>query len=162
LAKRGDRVVGIEQFEVGHARGSSQGFSRAIRLCYYEHPDYVPLLRRAYELWHELERESGAKLLYMTGGLDMGAGACELGAGAVGGGSVRAAREHGLPHEMLARGEIARRFPQFRLPREFEGLYEPNAGFLVPEDVIKAHVGLARRHGAEVRCGEAVESWRAD
>src|SRR5262245_12997995 len=117
LARRGKRVLGIEQFEVGHARGSSHGFSRAIRLCYYEHPDYVPLRRRAYELWHELERESGAKLLHLTGGLYMGTAASELVSG-----SLRAAREHALPHEELTRAQIAARFPQFRLPEEFVAL----------------------------------------
>src|SRR5262245_46547525 len=111
LARRrghGKRVLGLEQFEVGHARASSEGFSRAIRLCYYEHPDYVPLLKRAYELWHELERESGEKLLHLTGGLYMGRATSELVSG-----SVRAAREHALPYEELTHGQIAARFPQF-------------------------------------------------
>src|SRR3989440_1640077 len=68
LARRGVRVLGLEQFDIPHTRGSSHGFSRMIRMAYYEHPDYVPLLRRAYELWHELERESGTDLLHLTRG----------------------------------------------------------------------------------------------
>src|SRR3954467_11045521 len=72
LAQRGVKVLGLEQFGIPHSLGSSHGESRMIRLCYYEHPDYVPLLRRAYELWHELESDSGQKLLHMTGGIYMG------------------------------------------------------------------------------------------
>src|SRR5690242_4785970 len=74
LARRGLRVLGLEQFSIPHAFGSSHGYSRMIRLAYYEHPHYVPLLHRAYELWAELEQASRQKLLYITGGLYMGPG----------------------------------------------------------------------------------------
>src|SRR5690242_15251784 len=89
LARRGARVLGLEQFDIPHALGSSHGQSRMIRLAYYEHPDYVPLLRRAYELWHELESISGQKLLYLTGGLYIGQRD-----GEVVGGSLLAAHQH--------------------------------------------------------------------
>src|SRR3954471_21874612 len=92
LARRGVRVLGLEQFDIPHALGSSHGASRMIRLAYYEHPDYVPLLLRAYELWDELEQVSGQKLLHITGGLYLGPPQCELVAE-----SARAAREHRLP-----------------------------------------------------------------
>src|SRR5690606_3708123 len=72
LARRGMRVLGLEQFDIGHAMGSSHGVTRIIRLAYFEHPSYVPLLRRAYELWRELERGAGEQLLYITGGIDAG------------------------------------------------------------------------------------------
>src|SRR5207247_3764865 len=72
LASRGVRVLGIEQFGIPHDKGSSAGHSRMIRSAYYEHPDYVPLIRRAFELWHRLEHESGEKLLHRTGGIYMG------------------------------------------------------------------------------------------
>src|SRR5438270_8151593 len=78
LARRGARVLGLEQFDIPHALGSSHGQSRMIRLAYYEHPDYVPLLKRAYELWHELEATSGQKLLYLSGGLYIGPPDAEL------------------------------------------------------------------------------------
>ena len=67
LARRGKRVLGLEQYELLHQRGSSHGHSRIIRLAYHEHPDYVPLLRRSYELWHELEAAAGEQLLVTTG-----------------------------------------------------------------------------------------------
>src|SRR6476620_3248367 len=106
LAARGVRVLGLEQFDIPHARGSSHGQSRMIRMAYYEHPDYVPLLRRAYELWDEIEQVSGQKLLHVTGGVYMGRRE-----GEIVGGSLLAARQHGLEHELLEWGELGRRFP---------------------------------------------------
>src|SRR5206468_7010144 len=114
--------------------GSSTGFSRMIRLAYYEHADYVPLLRRAYELWHALEAESGQKLLHLTGGLYLGAPDEELIAG-----SLQAARQHGLPHEVFDTAELRHRFPQFQVPEHWQAMLEPNAGFLLPEKVIAAY-----------------------
>src|SRR5436189_3498581 len=111
LARSGIRVLGLEQFSLVHALGSSHGHTRMIRLAYYEHPDYVPLLRRAYELWDELEKVSGQKLLYLTGGIYMGPPSGEVVSGA-----LKAARMHGLAHEAMNRSAIGARFPQFSLP----------------------------------------------
>lgn len=156
LARRGVRVLGLEQFDIPHALGSSHGASRMIRMAYYEHPDYVPLLRRAYELWDELEQVSGQKLLYRTGGLYMGP--LE---GEIVGGAIRSARAHGLAHEVLDREEIRRRFPQFQIPEQWVGLMEAEAGFLVPERVISAYAQAALRAAAELRGREAVIDWSA-
>src|SRR5687768_1587296 len=95
-ATRGRRVLGLDQFQPGHTEGSSHGRSRVIRLAYFEHPAYVPLLRRAYELWRQLERDTGKFLLQMTGGLMIGAADSEVFSG-----SLRSAREHDLDHEVL-------------------------------------------------------------
>jgi sarcosine oxidase len=128
--------------------------SRMIRLAYYEHPDYVPLLHRAYELWEELEKLSGQKLLYLTGGLYMGEPGCEL----VSQASI-AARQHGLEHEVLDRAQLAARYPQFELPASYQGLYEPRAGFLVPEKVIAASARTAMQAGAQIHGREVVLDW---
>ena len=157
LAKRGQRVLGLDQFPIAHDRGSSHGFSRMIRMCYYEHPDYVPLLRRAYTLWRELESASGERLLFTPGGVYMGREDSDAVAG-----SLRAAVQHMLPHEMLSRRELAARFPQFHVPDDFVALFEPVAGWLAPERVIRAHAQLAAAHGATIKPGERVESWDAD
>lgn len=154
LARRGVKVLGIEQFDIPHALGSSHGQSRMIRLAYYEHPDYVPLLRRAYELWDVLERESGQKLLHLTGGLYMGRPQGDVVSGALG-----AARLHGLEHELLSHGELARRFPMFRLPEDHVGVWEPQAGFLEPEKVIAAYAQGALMASAELHGREAVVEW---
>jgi len=157
LARRGVSVLGLEQFGIPHAFGSHHGDSRIIRLCYYEHADYVPLLRRAYELWHELENHSAQRLLHMTGGIYMGAPQSEFVAGA-----IRAARAHGLEHDALDARALQQRFPQFRLPGEYAGVWEPNAGFLLPEKCVAAYASLAMRHGAEIHGCERVIDWRED
>ena len=157
LARRGARALGLEQFDIPHALGSSHGASRMIRLAYYEHTDYVPLLRRAYELWHDLERLSGQKLLYLTGGLYMGHPEGEVIAG-----SLRAAKQHGLEHELLSPREVAERFPQFTNPDDLVGLIEPQAGFLVPERVVSAYAEAALRAGAQLHGREMVVHWSAD
>jgi sarcosine oxidase len=154
-------ILGLDQFAIGgHDRGSSHGHSRMIRMCYFEHPDYVPLLKRAYELWRELERAAGLRegdLLRVTGGVYMGPRGCETVEG-----SRRAGELHGLPHEVLGRAELARRFPQFKVGDEFDALYEPMAGYLIPERVIAANTRLALEHGVEMHGNEAVTSWRSD
>lgn len=157
LARRGARVLGLEQFDIPHELGSSSGVTRMIRLAYYEHPNYVPLLRRAYQLWEELEVESGQQLLYLTGGLYLGPPKGELVAG-----SLESARRHGLEHELLDRSELLRRFPQFRTPEDWLGLFENRAGFLMPQRAIAAQAELALRHGAELRAREPVIGWERD
>ena len=157
LARRGAEVLGLEQFDIPHALGSSHGYSRMIRMAYYEHPDYVPLLRRAYELWRELERSSGQVLFHEVGGVYMGPPTGHVVAGA-----TEAARRHGLAHEALSHDELRRRFPQFKLPADFTGVWEPRAGFLLPEKVVAAQAELALRAGADLRGREEVLDWSAD
>lgn len=156
LARRGIKVLGLEQFDIPHARGSSHGQSRMIRMAYYEHPDYVPLLRRAYELWDEIERESRQKLLYITGGVYMGPREGEIVAG-----SLESARRHGLPHELLDRAAVTRRYPVFSIPEDWSALFEPRAGFLLPERTVATYAEAALRRGAELHGHEAVTAWQA-
>ena len=127
-----------------------------IRTAYYEHPDYVPLLRRAYELWGELEQSSGQKLLHVTGGLYLGPPDGELVPG-----SLRAAREHGLEHELLDSMPIGRRLPQFNVPEGWSALYEPRAGFLLPERVVSVQAEAAMGAGAELHGRDPVIGWEA-
>jgi sarcosine oxidase len=108
LARRGTRVLGLERFDLLHEHGSSHGLTRIIRLAYFEHPDYVPLLRRAYELWRELESEAGEQLLRVTGIVEGGERILE--------GVLRSCAEHDLEHEVLSGAEVAQRFPAYRLP----------------------------------------------
>ncbi len=157
LARRGMRVAGIEQFELGHVRGSSHGRSRMIRMCYYEHPDYVPLLRRAYELWRETERAAGQGLLHVTGGVYVGPPGSEAVVGA-----IRAAAEHRLDHELLDRPKLAVRFPWLRVPADHHALFEPMAGYLLPEAAIAAFQRLAADAGATLHDRERVQSFAAD
>jgi sarcosine oxidase len=155
LARRGQRVLGIEQFIPGHANGSSHGKSRIIREAYFEDPRYVPLVQRAYECWRALEAESGVTVFRQTGGLMLGAPDTAVVTGA-----RRSAELHGLPHEVIDAAEVRRRYPAFT-PAEHEiGVVEPRAGMLSPELAITTFTALAERHGATVRTGEALVSWR--
>jgi sarcosine oxidase len=156
LARRGLRVLGLERFDLVHEHGSSHGLTRIIRLAYWEHPTYVSLLRRAYQLWRELEELSGERLLHITGSVDAGPAG-----GSVFEGALRSSELHGLPHEVMDGAELHRRFPGYRLPREMRCLYQPEGGFLLPERCNVAHVGLAHAHGAEVHCREPVLEWGA-
>ena len=151
LARRGQRVLGLERFDLGHMMGSSHGWNRIIRLAYFEHPSYVPLLRRAYELWRETERQAGEQLLFVTGGLDAGHPD-----GRVVKGSLQACREHALAHEVLAGAEIIRRFPGYRLPDDYVAVYQPDAGFVASERAIMAHAALGIAAGAEIHARETV------
>jgi sarcosine oxidase len=153
LARRGRRVLGIERFEIPNELGSSHGATRIIRQAYFEHPSYVPLVRRAYELWRELETEAGEQLLYVTGAVEGGPRIFE--------GAVRSSVEHGLPFEELDGAEVTRRFPAFRLPPDFRVVYQRDGGYVLPERCIVAHVAGARSRGAEVRTGERVLEWTA-
>jgi sarcosine oxidase len=155
LARRGVRVLGLERFDIPNTMGSSHGLSRMIRSAYYEHVDYVPLLRRSFELWDELETASGRKLLYRTGGLYIGRSDDPFIVG-----SLRSAQAHRLPHEMLDHAHLGERYPQFHMPADRVALFEREAGLLVPEECILAHVEQARRHGADVRSHESVLEWR--
>jgi sarcosine oxidase len=156
LARRGRSVLAIEQFSLGHDLGSSHGVTRIIRLAYAEHPAYVPLLRRAYDLWREMERTTGERLLVITGGLDIG-----LPQGAMVTGSLRSCREHAIPHELLEVSEVNRRFPGYRLPAEMVAVYQADGGFVLPERSIALHVMAALDLGAEVHGCERVTGWDA-
>lgn len=156
LARRGQKVLGLEQFDIPHDRGSSHGITRIIRLAYYEHPSYVPLLRRAYELWRELQINVDEQLLYITGAIDAGpegAGLFE--------GSLLSCQEHDLPHEVLTGPELSRRYPGYRLPPEIRVLLQPDGGFLLSERCIVSCVFAAQAHGADIRARERVIEWRA-
>jgi sarcosine oxidase len=154
LARRGRRVLGLEAHAPGHTLGSSHGESRIIRMAYMEHPDYVPLLRRAYELWRETEERAGEDLMRLTGGLF--AGPPE---GHVVAGSLASARAHGLPHELLDAGEIHRRFPALRPLEGDVAVWEETAGVLFAERCVVAQLRLAEASGARLRHGEPVLGW---
>jgi sarcosine oxidase len=154
LARRGRRVLGLERFDIPHDMGSSHGHTRIIRLAYYEHPSYVMLLRRAYELWREIERHVGEHLLHITGSIDAGPADSWVFKG-----SLQSCREHGLPHEVLTGKELAARFPGYQLPHDTLALLQPEGGFLTPERCIVGYVNAAMALGAEVHGRECVLRW---
>jgi sarcosine oxidase len=156
LAARGTRVLGIDQFMPPHDKGSSHGGTRMIRQAYWESPDYIPLVLRAYELWEKLERDAGANLLTITGGLILGSADSQLVRG-----GIAAARAYGIPHTVLAPGEIRERFPVITPLENDVAVYEERAGYLFPEECIRAHLKVAAQNGADLKFDEKVVSWTA-
>ena len=149
LARRaGADVLAIEQFALGHDRGSSQDHSRIIRRSYHN-PDYIALAEPVYDLWSEVEEESGTTLVVKTGGLDLEAigttGIKDLGHCAA------AMATHGIPYEELSAAEIMYRWPQFQLPDATRGLYQADSGLVDAAKANAVHVALARLHGATIR-----------
>ncbi len=155
LARRGRRVVGFDRYSPPHTLGSSHGESRIIREAYFEDPSYVPLLRRAYAAWAELESLSGESLFCETGGLMLG-----LPESAIFQGAKRSAEEHGIPHETLAAAEVRARFPAFTPEPGMMAVLEKRAGILRPEACIAAFLRLAREQSAELHLDEEVRAWR--
>lgn len=157
LSSRGQRTLGLEQFGPVHSHGSSHGRTRIYRTAYSEGTEYVPLTRRAQELWRELETATGDRILRRTGGLYIGRRDNPAIAGA-----IRSANAYSLQHEVLGPSEVARRFPQFVLEPDEVAVWDPEAGALFPENCIRAYAAQAVEQGAELHYGEAVESWAVD
>ena len=154
LARSGRKVLGLDRFAPPHPFGSSHGQTRIIREAYFEHPTYVPIVQRAYVLWEELERETGAALLLKTGGLMIGRPDSVVFSGA-----KRSADTHRLPHEILGAEDVRRRFPALRPDDDMSAIFEPRAGILFPERCIAAHLSAAVRHGANLRTEQPVVRW---
>jgi sarcosine oxidase len=154
LAKRGVKVLGLDRFPPGHDRGSSHGRTRVIRQAYFEHADYVPLLLRAYELWADLADRSGLPLFHETGLLEVG-----LPTGQVIPGVKQAAVLHRLEIELLSQSEAQKRFPGFRIPAEYEAVFERRAGYLDVENCVRAHADEAQKLCAILHSDDAVREW---
>jgi sarcosine oxidase len=153
-ARLGKRAVGLEQFGRLHDLGASSGRSRMIRKAYFEDAAYVPLLLRAYDAWHELEAQTGEKILYQTGVLMVGAPENSILEGA-----RKTAQAHGLAYEDLSKEDVGRCFPMFSLRDGEVALFEPEGGFLVPEHAIEAHLRVAESFGAQARFNARVVRW---
>jgi sarcosine oxidase len=156
LGKRGLQSVVLEQFRHVHDQGSHGGETRVIRHAYAESPEYVPLVRRADELWRELEATTGEQVLVRSGGLELAA---------PGYGHARAARasadEHGLTYEWLAADEVESRWPAFRVPDDWDALYSPDSGFLLTEPALRGMADAARALGATVMEETRAVAWGA-
>ena len=157
LARRGLHVLGLEQFPLVHDQGSSHGQTRIILTAYFEHPDYVPLLQRAWQRWYELERLRGVHLLTECGCLNWGRPDS-----AVVRGVYESAKQHGLSIEVLDGQNLRRRYPQFRLDDDYVGVLEHQGGFLYVEACVRAHIEAASQYGATIHAEEPAVSWSAD
>lgn len=151
LAKRGQKVLGIEQFDIPHNYGSSHGNTRIIRKAYFEGPAYVPLLNRAYDLWYGLEGKTGKQVFYKTGSVDIG-----LPESSVYSGSIASCMAHNLDHEIMTGKELNERFPGYSVPEDYMANFQPDGGFLTPEQCIVSFVEEAQKLGATIHGREEV------
>ena len=157
LAQRGARVLGLDRYPAAHDQGSSHGQTRIIRLAYFEHPDYVPLLRRAFTLWHDLEQRSDTTLYDPVGLLQAGPSDGEVVSGV-----LQSSELHQLDVERLSAREIERCFSGFQVPEHFVGVFERQAGYLHVEAAVAQHLRLAQRLGATLQFGEQIVEWRRE
>lgn len=152
--RKGLRVLALDRHHPPHTLGSTHGGTRIIRETSFEHPRYVPLVRRAYECWRRIEAATGRPLLRVTGGLFVGAPAGPFVAK-----SKESADIHGVPYEILPGAEIRRRFPAFRPEEGTVGFFEPGAGILGPETCVEACLQYAAAAGVELKFDEPLEQW---
>jgi sarcosine oxidase len=160
LAKRGRKVLGVDQYSSPHHYGSTHGESRIIRKAIGEGEEYMSLVLRSYELWREIERETEQELLTTTGGLILETQQSE----AVMHGrrnfldqTISCANKFNIRHEILEPQDIKQRFPQFAVTNE-RGYFEYDAGYLRPESCIEAQLRLAEKYGATIQMNEKVIS----
>lgn len=154
-ARRDAAVLALDQFSVPNTMSSHHGGARMFRTSYYEHPDYVPLLRTAFDGWKRLEDETKRELFHVTGGIYLGREDGELIRGA-----MEAGRLHGLDIQRVDAATMASRFPAFRVPDGMVGLFESAAGVLRCEACIEAMAAVARDKGATLGTNERVEAIR--
>lgn len=154
LARRGFRTIAVDQFSPAHDRGSSHGQTRVIRQAYFEHPDYVPLLRRAYENWSSLEQETGQELFIRCGLMEIGPDEGPLISGV-----IRSSLEYQIPVEKVDNDRFQVEYPQFRLPTDCVAVFEPDAGYLLVEDCVRAFLQQATQHGAQLQFECPVQRW---
>jgi sarcosine oxidase len=157
LAQRGYTVLGLEQFEISHEKGSHTGQSRIIRKAYFEHPDYVPLLEHAYENWRAFENETGAVMYEQTGIVYMGDPETE---------TMKGIRESAFLHSVSIKypslTHAREQFPAFRIPGNFQVIVEPDSGFVTPERAISMYASEAVKKGAVIKTNEPVTEWKQE
>ncbi|OYU49504.1 MAG: N-methyltryptophan oxidase [Rhizobiales bacterium PAR1] len=151
LAARGKKVLGIERFDLGHAMGSSHGVNRIIRIGYFEGAAYVPMVQRASRLWTALGDRLGEKVMHVTGTLD-----CAPETSPLTHQSRASCQVNNLPYEELDGEEIGRRFPGFRVPKAYRGIFQPDGGFVASDRALAGYQTLAIADGAEIRAREAM------
>lgn len=155
LAKAGQRVLGLDQYAPPHQRGSSHGETRIIRKAYFEHADYVPLLCRAYELWHELEQEQETKLFHRTGLIEIGPAD-----GVIIPGIQKSAAQFNLPIETMTMRQASHRYPCIDGDESWQVILEKDAGYLRVEACVESHLNLALACGADLRMNQQVTDWQ--
>lgn len=156
LAKRGSKVLGIDQYDPPHTLGSTHGETRITRQAIGEGDHYTPLSLRSYEIFREIEKQTGDILLTITGGL-MISSSVSTGVNQVSNffeTTLAAAKKYSIPHDVLSAAEMRKRFPQFHVQDNESGYFEYESGFLRPEACVSANLKVAREAGAQINVNE--------
>jgi sarcosine oxidase len=172
LSERGLKVLGLEQFDIVHEKGSHTGQSRIIRKAYFEHPDYVPLLERAYQHWDSFSHKTRSRIYERTGILYIGKPENENIKGILRSASLYKVPVEEIPtaqsmnpgsriKEQGSRNQF-KQFPEFKIPADFKAIVEPDAGFVTPERAIHLYAEEARKNGAVLKTNEAVKEWKEE
>jgi len=157
LAQRDQDVLGLERYDIPHTKGSSHGITRIVRKTSYENSAHLPLLERAYQLWHDLDARSATDLIHTNGYVAAGPEDGSLFTKA-----LDACKTHNLDHDVLTATELSNRYPGYNLPTEFMTIVEPDGGFVHADQCVVAHGEKAHQHGAEIRAREEVLDWSTD
>lgn len=156
-SKTGRKVLGVERFDIRHSYGSSHGDTRIIRQSYFEGEYYVPFVKKAYDLWDDLEKKSGNKLFLKSGCLNLSTKKDNLV------GLCRAVSDkHSLSYDLLSNSQVNSKYPFFSIPENYECLEESNAGILFPEKCIEAHLNQAKQNNAEIICNTPIDYIKYD
>lgn len=154
LARRGFKVLGIDRYRPPHNMGSHHGASRSVRRAYLEGTSYVPMALRSWELWRQLEKNSGQKLLVKTGNLTIGPPESPAVSG-----FLSSAQSYKIPHMCLTATEVRKRWPQLSLPDIFVAGLEKEAGIVFPELSIATFLDEAEKAGANLIIDDQVDGW---
>jgi sarcosine oxidase len=150
---RGLTTLCIEQHHKGHDKGGTHGESRAFRQAYYDDPQYIPLLKDAYQHWKNL----GGDLFVENGLLEIGFADSKMAEDA-----IQCAKDYQIPIEILSGDQICTRFPGFHVPKDMIGIFQPEAGFLRVDDCVRYFIDKADSQGATIAFNEKVISWQVD
>src|ERR1041385_5302312 len=157
LAAKGQKVLGLDQFDIPHENGAHGGQSRIIRKAYFEHPDYVPLLEYAYHNWKELEKTIHTQLYWKTGLAYFGNPDHIMMRGV-----KRSSSLYNIPLLEYEERAAMKKFSTFKLPKDYYCYYEPEAGFVAPAKTIQAYYKLALDKGAMIHTNEKVMTWERE
>lgn len=161
LARKGNRVLGIDRYSPPHVHGSTHGDTRITRLGIGEGAQYTPLAMRSHQIWRELEHATGRTLMTTHGGLVLSSKAktSQSHSEIFFANTVAAAVKYEIPHQIWDAGQIRQRFPQFNVADDESGYFEPGAGFVRPEECVRVQLALAEQHGAELHREELASAF---
>ena len=157
LARRGVSVIGLERFDLMHDLEPRRAGRVSFGKAYFEDLAYVPLLERAYQLWHDLENETNRTLLDLCGVLVVGSGESDATQGV-----LRASERYGIDVRVMDAAQLRRVYPQIRPLDDEVGIFEPDAGIVFPEEGIAAHLDVALAHGATLTGNIRVTGWQRE